>query len=209
MLNEFQDMELNALHQLHVRTELEEVEGHLPHHQQPCTKDATGAAKAKIQKYIQGNSNKQRGYIMWIIESDTLPALHLIQPAIIDTTSGIDLTPSQEIAYQKLLHINVNNNGINNSSSALLSRSDASLRLPPEIVAEDSGMDHNQQDSSTSRGVEAFIDKSQSRTSQLSKAKEIVTVAKNAMNIISPRSDSARNVAYTYVDSKVNFDGKY
>lgn len=192
MIEVFKDLEYNALIQLQVRTELEQSSGHIEANKAACTRNASVVQKRMIQSYLESKSTKDRGYIVWIIEKESLPPISSLKPTMIDLTEGIELSNVNELEYQNEL---AQQQGADStSSSQRFSRSypqECDVELPVTSIEEP-----------LSKRRKTNI------AQQLTHAREIVAVARRAMAIIKPAVQATRDVSFSFLSDVMGFDGK-
>lgn len=214
MISEFEQLEVNALHQLEVRTELEEAEGHSIDHRDKCMADANPHERLSIQKYLATQSTRERGYIMWLIEDPSLPPLSSLRPMIIDTTIGIvptncstKRTSSATSASRRLQPLVSSQGGAQQIISEATNDEEVEIDEDGEVDVEFVSDGANAQVVADLRIEDGKVSSSQKAT-QLSRAKKIVKVATDALSIITP-STSYSHVAYTFDRNTVEFNGEY
>lgn len=218
MISTFEDMEQNALHQLEIRTELESEEGNCDEIKDRCLADASAEQKSIIEKYLTTESTNQRGYIMWLIEDSTrleLPPVISIRPKLIDSTIGII---DKNISVHKSLDSTVETSTLeptltNGQQLDAVVNDD---QVAVGVVNKEAEMDLEEDEEetlalqSTNDQVVANLRLARLKgkaNPQLTKAKMIVNVAKNALKVMTP-STSFSQFAYSYDDKMVEFNGK-
>ena len=187
-----EDMELLALRNLDTRTIAEELEGHVKEHQDLLKLKLPEQDRLAIQIAMKSISSSRKGYIFWIIDKPALPPLSELVPKLIHTGSSITLSAAQKLEYQNLITAQHNDLRINES---LNSNSLVEASLDDDDAAEEHV---------PTQSDESLFDRTKKST--LTRAKDIVTVAKKALDSIYSIKEGI-SVAYTYAPTKNDFDG--
>lgn len=187
-----EETEIIALNNLETRTTAEELEGHVKEHKELLSIQLPDQDRLVIQMAMKSVSSNRKGYIIWILDKPALPPLSAIVPKLIHTGSSISLSPAQKLEYQNLIAAQNNTVQIN---EALVNN----LRVEEEQPNDDD------LEYIPAQTDESLFDRTNKST--LQRAKDIVSVAKRALENINSEKVGV-SVAYTYIPTKTVFDGK-
>lgn len=186
--------EVVALHNLELRTEAEEAEGHVFEHKELLKVDITAPERLLIQNAMKSvsTSSTKKGYIMWIVDNPDLPPLDSIIPKLIHAGASIHLTASQQAEFDQLRNSARIQTAINNHA------------IDPvhiEIPANDEDGDEVNE---LGVGEESFYERTKKSYQQ--RAKDIVAVAKKALDHINSTKGGV-SLDYSFYADKLQFDG--
>lgn len=185
-----EEIEVVALRNLDIRTTAEELEGHVKEHKDLISIKLPEQDHLVIQMAMKGVSSNKKGYIFWIIDKPTLPSLSMVVPKLINTGSSISLSAAQTIEYQVLIAQQRDTVPINEVL--------ANNPLVEELPSDANDVEY------VATNDESLFDRTTKST--LQRAKDIVTVAKRALENINSIKEGV-SVAYNYVATKEAFDG--
>ena len=96
--------EVVALHNLELRTDAEELEGHVFEQKELVKLKLSEPERLLIQNAMKSVSSisQKKGYIMWIIDSVDLPPLDSIRPKLIHVGASIHLSATQQSEFERL-----------------------------------------------------------------------------------------------------------
>ena len=104
MLPILAEEEIVALHNLELRTDAEESEGHIFEHKELIRIELKAPERLLIQNAMKSVSSisQKKGYIMWIIDSVDLPSIDSIRPKLIHVGASIQLSAAQKLEFERL-----------------------------------------------------------------------------------------------------------
>jgi hypothetical protein len=181
------------LHNLELRTDAEESEGHVFEHKELIKMDLKAPERLLIQNAMKSVSSisQKKGYIMWIIDSVDLPSIDSIRPKLIHVGASIQLSATQKLEFERLKNIHTPTPSI--VSNDLVDPVD--IEIP-----------HNEDDEEAAPvGTEENLFERTKKSFQ-QRAKDIVAVAKKALDHINSTKGGV-TLDYTFSPDKMEFDG--
>ena len=182
--------EIVALHNLELRTDAEESEGHIFEHKELIRIELKAPERLLIQNAMKSVSSisQKKGYIMWIIDSVDLPSIDSIRPKLIHVGASIQLSAAQKLEFERLKNTQTLSIVIND------------LVDPVDIE-----IPQNEDDEEAPVGNEENLFE-RSKKSYQQRAKDIVAVARKALDHINSTKGGV-TLDYTFSPDKMEFDG--